>query len=67
MRLQVLCVCCRAEAAYNQALQQLGVGLDAEPGAIHALLAPEFPLLTRQVSSQLWSLISWFQWAFSPG
>ena len=39
----------RAEAAYSQALKELGVGLDAQPAAIHALLAPEFPQLTRQV------------------
>ena len=43
----------RAEAAYSQALQELGVGLDAEPAAIHALLAPEFPQLTRQVRARL--------------
>ena len=45
----VPCVCCRSEAAYNQALLELGVGLDAEPAAIHTLMAPEFPQLTRQV------------------
>ena len=47
MRLRVLCMCCRAEAAFNQALLELG--LDAQPAAIHTLLAPEFPQLTRQV------------------